>query len=117
MILSFRLSMPGRNSWNGGWSGEDRLYVITKTFTSKKSIEKARKILEKGYYSYCWSDGWRAGIEVSEVSSKEAARLRKKSAGFCGYNWMVDTIISYGEPMASHEVKAFLERKVNGNLT
>lgn len=117
MILSFRLSMPGRASWNGGWSGEDRLYVITKTFTSKKSIEKARKILERGYYSYCWSDGWRAGIEVAEVTPQEAARLRKKSQGFCGYNWMVDTILDYGEPLATHEVKAFLERKVNGNFT
>lgn len=112
MILSFTLSMPGRASWNGGWSGEDRLYVKTKSFTSKKAIEKARKILEKGYYVYCWSDGWRAGIAVAEVDSRKAAQLRKKSAGFCGYDWMVDTIIDYGQPMATHEVKEFLQKKV-----
>lgn len=27
MILSFTLSMPGRSSWNGRWSGETRRYV------------------------------------------------------------------------------------------
>lgn len=117
MILSFRLTMPNRGSWNGGWSGEDRLYVITKTFTGKKGIEKAKTILDRGYFYYSWSDGWAAGIYVREVDAREAASLRRKSAGFCGYNWMVDTIIRYGEPLADHEIKPFLERAAGGNLT
>lgn len=112
MILSFTLTMPNRGSWNGGWSGEGNLYVITKVFRTKKAKEKAEKILKEGYYHYSWSDGWGAGIHVKEVSSSEAARLRKKSKGFGGYNWMVDTIIDYGQPMADHEVKEFLKRKV-----
>lgn len=111
MILSFSLSMPNRNSWDHGWSGEGRKYVILKTFKSKKSIEKAQRLLRTGYFRYSWSDGWGAGITVREVDSIEARKLRKESKGFCGYNWMVDTILMYGKPMADHEVKEFLAHK------
>jgi hypothetical protein len=95
--------MPNRGSWNGRWSGEDKLYVVTRTFRGE-SIEKAKEILAKGYYHYSWDDGWGVGITVEEVDSKEAAKLRRKSAGFCGYDWMVKTIIEHGQPLASHEV-------------
>lgn len=105
MILAFYLSMPNRGSWNGGWSGEGRKYVIVKTFRSKKAIEKANKILNEGYYHYSWSDGWGAGITIKEVDSTKAAKLRRESQGFSGYDWMVETICLYGKPLASHEIK------------
>lgn len=111
MILAFELSMPGRNSWNGGWSGEKKRYIIVKSFRGKKQEEKAAKILARGYYTYCWEDGWRAGISVTQVDAKQAASLRRVSDGFCGYNWMVQTILDYGEPMADHEVKEYLRSK------
>lgn len=103
MTLVFTLSMPGRASWNGRWSGEDRIYAITKNFTTKKGKEKAAKILADGYYSYRWSDGWAAGISVKEVTSQEARKIRKKSQGFCGYDWMVDSIMAHGAIYASHD--------------
>lgn len=109
MILAFKLTMPNRGSWNGGWSGENRLYVITKTFTGKKK-EEAKKILEKGSYHYSWGDGWGANIYIEEVTPQKAAQLRKKSHGFSGYDWMVDTIIRYGQPLASHEIAPYLEK-------
>jgi hypothetical protein len=109
MILAFNLSMPNCASWNGKWSGEDRKYVIVKTFRSKEAIEKARLILDKGYYYYGWSDGWGAGIKVKEVDSRQAAKLRKESDGFNGYDWMVKTICDYGKPMADHEVDEYLK--------
>jgi hypothetical protein len=108
MILAFELTMPQRNSWNGRWSGEDRRYIITKTFSASQA-DKANEIIKQGSYYYNWGDGWGAAIDVSLVDAKEAAKLRKKSAGFCGYDWMVNTIIQYGKPMADHEVKKFLE--------
>jgi len=103
MTLAFILSMPGRSSWNGRWSGEDRCYAITKVFKSKAQIEKAREILQRGYYSYGWSDGWRAGIQVKDLSQVEATKLRRKSAGFCGYDWMVDSILRHGAIYASQD--------------
>lgn len=109
MILAFHLSMPNCASWNGRWSGEGRKYVIVKTFRSKKAIEKAIKIRDTGYYHYSWPDGWGAGITVKEVDSSQAKKLRRESHGFAGYDWMVRTICDYGQPMADHEVKQYLE--------
>ena len=58
-----------------------------------KRTEKAKAILAKGYFSYNFGDGWRAAIEVTKVEAKEASKLRRQSAGFCGYDWMVESII------------------------
>lgn len=94
--LSFKLSMPGCPSWNGKWSGEGRNYVIVRDF-SKKSDNIANDILKNGDYGYSWSDGWYASINVSEVTSKEKRQLKKNSNGFCGYDWMIDSIIKNGK--------------------
>lgn len=89
--------MPGRNSWNGRWSGEETLYAIVKKFATKKAQVKAQEILAKRYYSHNFGDGWRAGIEVSEATPQEARRVRKLSKGFCGYDWMVANILAHGK--------------------
>ena len=110
MILVFKLSMPNNNSWNGKWTGQDKHYLKVVNFgRSKKGIEKAKKILnvpaaqrqatdDSGSYYYNFGDGWGAGVSVFIVDgSKEAAMLRRKSDGFCNYDWMVDSIMDYGE--------------------
>jgi hypothetical protein len=98
MILSFTLSMPQNNSWNGKWTGESSLYARTINFgKSKKAAEHAQSILKTGYFRHDFGDGWAAGISVKEVSAKEAAMIRKKSDGFCGYDWMIDSIKTYGD--------------------
>lgn len=102
MLLSFTLSMPSNNSWNGKWTGDDVLYVIVRSSgRSKRAQAKDQEILDKGDFSYSFGDGWVAGIKVKEVDSREAARLRKQSKGFRGYDWMVDNIqrhLSIREP-------------------
>ena len=48
MILSFTLSMPGNNSWNGKWSGAGKLYAKVINFgRTKKAIAKANEILDQ----------------------------------------------------------------------
>lgn len=95
--------MPGNNAWNGKWSGEGNLYVkVINLGKSKKAIAKGREILDKGYFSYSFGDGWRAGISVKEVGAKESGKLRRKSKGFCGYDWMVDSI-RYNLEIKPHE--------------
>ena len=95
-LVAFTLSMPGRSSWDGRWSGEGRLYVI---------VRRVKTVTNDllGYHSYAWQDGWCASIEASIVDSKEAAKLRKRSAGFCGYDWMVDSLLMDGRILASHQ--------------
>jgi len=93
-IICHELSMPGRNTWNGAWSGEGRLYAIIRRYKSKKREKLAESILKRSAYSYCWDDGWRARVNIREVDFEEARKLRRKSEGFCGYDWMVDSIES-----------------------
>ena len=93
MILCFELSMPNVGSWNGKWTGEKNYYAKVINFGhTKKGIEKAREILSKKYFNYNFGDGWSAGIYIREMNGKEAAKARRKSNGFCGYDWMVESI-------------------------
>ena len=93
MLISFELSMPGRNSWNGRWGGEEKLHAAVVNFgKTNKGTEKAQKIIKAGYFRYSFGDGWSAGVSAREVDSKQAAKIRRKSSGFCGYDWMVESI-------------------------
>jgi hypothetical protein len=93
--LLFTLSMPNPPSWNGKWSGADNFYGLIRAV---KDEEKAAKILAEKHYGYRWEDGWFASIEVGEITdAKELAKLRRKVGRFCGYEWMVDDIVKYGE--------------------
>lgn len=94
MYLCFTLSMSNVGSWNGRWSGESKLYARIEHFGRRKeSVAKATEILKRGYYHCSWSDGWSASIKVTEVDRKEAQRIRRKSDGFYGYDWMIQSII------------------------
>ena len=92
MILVFELSMPGVASWNGKWSGEKDCYAVVRSLKNKELV---KRIVECGSYSYRWDDGWSAMVTVKVVTSVEANKIRKKSKGFCGYDWMVDSIIKH----------------------
>lgn len=96
--IGFELSMPSNNSWNGKWSGADKCYVIVKSFRNTSKI-----IPNLGHYSYNFGDGWRASIAVRELTESAAKSLKKQSAGFCGYDWMVDSIVCYGDIYDSKE--------------
>ena len=109
MILAFELTMPRCNSWNGRWSGEDRRFIIVKVFSNKKALARAAKLIADAPYYYNWSDGWGARVDVCEVSSNESRKLRKLSAGFCGYDWMVRTIIDHGEILDDAQLKRRIE--------
>ena len=91
--IAFKLSMPNCGSWNGKWSGEDRLHVIVKTLTN----QIADKVLEQSSYYYNFGDGWGASISVEQIDGKTSRTLKRKSVGFCGYDWMVSSIIRNGK--------------------
>lgn len=105
MLVSFVLSMPNIGSWNGKWTGEDNLYVIVRSFVGKERSLIADRVIEKGYYHYNFGDGWSAGVTIKKVDSKISAKLKRKSKGFCGYDWMVDSIIKYDEILNSLQIK------------
>lgn len=99
--------MPNRGSWNGRWSGENNLYAVVKTFgRGKKASERCAKLIASGSWYYRWEDGWGASIKVRQVDATEARRIRKASRGFCGYEWMIESILKYDKILAGHEIRA-----------
>lgn len=86
--IAFVLTMPGCSSWDGKWSGRDRLWAVVRLVDATQ----AEKILAKHSYSYSFGDGWMARVNVRAVDAAESAQIKEKSAGFSGYDWMVDEI-------------------------
>lgn len=94
MYLSFTLGMPGVNTWNGGWSGDGQLFVIVKTFRKPPQVEGEN--IAPCSYTYNFGDGWCASVDAEVIDAKKARQLRRKSQGFCGYEWMVEEILEFG---------------------
>lgn len=89
-VVEFTLSMPCCNTASGRWSGEGEYYAL---FRNIKSVpENARN----GSFRYNFGDGWVAEVSTRLVTSAEASKLKKKSKGFCSYEWMAESIISRG---------------------
>ena len=90
-MIVFTLKMPHRSSWNGRWSGESKIYARVRP---NNTVPK--DVVGQDFY-YNWDDGWCACVSVTKVDSKEAAKNKKKSAGFCDYDLMIENIIKNGK--------------------
>lgn len=90
-MIVFKLTMPKSGSWNGKWSGEGKLYTL-----SKQNKQVPKKCWGKTYM-YNWSDGWTVRVDAIWMPFHEAEKYTRKSEGFQGYDWMVDSIIKYNE--------------------
>lgn len=55
-----------------------------------------KEVVGKSFY-HRWEDGWTACVSVEKVDCREAQKIERKSDGFCGYDWMIESIIKYGE--------------------
>lgn len=115
MILKFELSMPNVGSWNGKWTGEDRFYARTYNYTqrfgtSKKAKDRLESILTTGNYWYNFGDGWSANVSVEKIDGRQAKGINKKSKGFMGYDWMIDSILWENEILDSSQRK---EKRMN----
>jgi len=100
MLLSFQLTMPNNNAWDGKWSGEGKFYYEFRNIPKSKIAE-----LDGKNFYYNFGDGWGANVRVEKIDSQEKRKLQKKSAGFCGYNWMIDEILNYGRILILEERK------------
>jgi len=85
--LIFSLSMPRVNSWNGKWSKEGCSLWLARDVPEGR----AEQLLNEGPFDYAFGDGWTARIIVSSTEPKEP------STGFCGYDWMVESLLACGE--------------------
>lgn len=94
--LCFELTMPRVGSWNGRWSGEDKYYAVTRNLGRSKAARERAASLDGQSFYHAWEDGWAASVRVRSVTAREASAIRKKSKGLCGYEWMVDSILTHG---------------------
>ena len=99
MLIEFRLTIPNVGSWNGRWSGESNYYAQIHTLPKTA----AEKLIDKSYF-HDFGDGWSASIRTRQVDSKEAQKIRKKSKGFCGYEWMIKSILLYDKIQTDKEI-------------
>lgn len=90
-MIIFRLTMAKVPTWNGTWSGADKVFVRRRLDSVVPASVVGR------VFTYEWDDGWSVRISVEKVSAVEAIGIAKQSKGFCGYDWMIDSIIKYGE--------------------
>jgi len=74
--VEFRLTMPGKNSWNGKWTGEDKIYVIYKTLTKKK-VEQLGLTTTSKSFCYSWDDGWRADVRTRILEKGEKKKNKR----------------------------------------
>ena len=91
--VEFRLSMPSVGSWNGRWSGADKNYVIIKRLGKKKLEFLGLDSNKQTSWHYNFGDGWTAMVTARILEKGE----RIKSNGFCGYDWMVRSIMLENE--------------------
>lgn len=91
MIVAFELSMPSNNAWDGKWSGDGECYAIVRSFRKGWPTVKGTPI--HSYFTYSFGDGWVAAVSVRQVERGEAQKIRNRSRGFCGYDWMVESIL------------------------
>ena len=101
MLVSFRLSMPGVGSWNGRWTGEGQLFCKVMSLPR----DKAAPLVDRSF-DYVFGVGWRASVSVRQVDAKEARKLRKATRGFCGYEWMIASILKHGRIQTSFHLDA-----------
>lgn len=106
--LAAFLSMPNVGSWNRKWSGENRPYVSLFRAPERNKQFLAERLSLIGYYTYDFGDGWSAGITIKEVDEKEYKQLKKSTAGFYGYDWMVNSIIRY-KRIVNDQERSFIE--------
>lgn len=114
IIISFELTMPNVGSWNGKWSGADSKYFIVRTFTKKFFTNTLLPLFDgknhQNWY-YNFGDGWGANVRAEIIDSKTASQRRKLSKGFCGYEWMVESIIHCGRILTSDKRKQYEKEK------
>lgn len=89
-MIVFELTMPHAASWNGKWSGAERRHIRT---AYERHVPRE---LWNRDFEYQWDDGWCACVSVKRMPAREAAKLEKVSAGFCGYDWMIRSIVHKG---------------------
>ena len=89
--VAFVLTMPGNASWDGRWSGDGKIHARTRSLPGLKAKE-----LDGQDFYHSFGDGWLAMVRAKIVDAKGRRAMDRASDGFCGYEWMIDSIVKHG---------------------
>lgn len=106
--LCFELTMPNCGSWDGKWTGSKDYHFKLLSMSEhayKEAYKKYKHLYNGNSWHYSWNDGWGAEVRVTLIEAKDKKRFKKMSVGFCGYDWMIDSIIEVNEIMISSTLK------------
>lgn len=99
-----RLSLAARADMLESVAGLSEAYVrLIALGRSQKASKRETEIVAGSPYFYSFGDGWAASVSARIVDATEARGLRKQSAGFCGYDWMIEEIRSHGRILSLSE--------------
>lgn len=76
------------------WSGSEDQYLLYLSLGTKTLATLGFDTNVEQSWSYSFGDGWQACVTGRVMNHGEK---KQKSSGFCGYNWMVNSIVSYNE--------------------
>ena len=96
LLFKLRTSaITGNNS--SKWSGYDKEFGTIRKL-SDKDYEKFLKISDgKTYWSHRFPDGWFISFSLQLLSREDATKIKKNLEGVCGYDGVVDEILSIGK--------------------
>jgi len=115
MNLSFQLTFPKVNTWDGNFTGSDKNYIIAKS-VSKIDYNRIMGQSSTKSFSYDFGDGWIAKIEIKKIDKKQVKNIQKTSDGFMNYEWMADSIINFGEILNDEQrIQKLIDRSSNSS--
>ena len=96
MKIVFEFDFVRVGSWDGKWSGEGKVFARVLDLSSAE----AEKIVADDslvVFLYDFGDGWTGRVRAHAEDDVRAALYETQSEGFCGYDWMIASIMSKGK--------------------
>ena len=93
MRLCFTFQMLRKDKFDTNYEQNDIYHQVATVGMKQEDLDWGTKITTRSPFFYDFEDGYRAKIEVQEISGNEANRISKGSNRFGGCNWMIKSII------------------------
>ena len=109
--VEFKLTMPGRPSWDNGWSGNgvvvrelsdaDVAELFDPASEAPAIVDSVERVAELTTRQRIWTHGWSDG-RIAMVTARVVPLGEEpaESDGFNGYEWMIENILRTGRLFA-----------------
>lgn len=99
---AFILTMPNVGSWDGKWTGGNDLHCKIQ-MVKKNKLQELLGSEQSNSWHYNFGDGWSANVKAKVVTDEEIRELQQANKGMMGYDWMIESILEYGEILTAEQ--------------